>query len=41
MTNAEYLNGLVGELMGDQEWQTPPQLRFFLVADLAWTMLYR
>lgn len=28
-----------GELMGDTEWQFPPQLRFFLVADLEWTLL--
>ncbi len=34
-----YIKGLVGELMADQEWPFPQQLRFFLVADLEWTLL--
>jgi len=39
MTNQEKLASMVGELMGDTEWQFPQQLRFFLVADLEWTLL--
>lgn len=39
MDNKEYLNGIVYELMADPEWELPPQLRFFLVADLEWTLL--
>ena len=39
MTNQEKLSSLVGELMGDTEWQFPQQTRFFLVADLEWTLL--
>ncbi len=39
MTNQEYLNSIVGELMADTEWQLPPELRFFLVADLEWSLL--
>jgi len=39
MTNQEYLNAIVQELMADPEWQLPPQLRFFLVANLEWSLL--
>jgi len=39
MTNQEYLQSIVGELMADTEWQLPPELRFFLVADLEWSLL--
>ncbi len=39
MTNQEYLASLAGELMGDTEWEFPQQTRFFLVADLEWTLL--
>lgn len=39
MTNQEKLTSMAGELMGDTEWQLPQQLRFFLVSDLAWTLL--
>jgi hypothetical protein len=39
MTNQEYLNSIVGELMADTEWQLPPELRFFLVGDLEWSLL--
>ena len=34
MTNQEYLESIVGELMADPDWQLPPELRFFLAADL-------
>ena len=39
MTNQEYLNSIVQELMADPEWQLPPQLRFFLVSNLEWSLL--
>lgn len=39
MTNQEYLNSIVGELMADPEWQLPANLRFFLVANLEWSLL--
>lgn len=34
--NREYIQKLVAELMEDTEWQTPPQLRLFLLSDPAW-----
>lgn len=39
MTNQEYLNSIVAELMADTEWQLPPEMRFFLAADLEWFLL--
>lgn len=39
MTNQEYLESIVEELMEDDQWQLPPELRFFLKADLEWTLL--
>lgn len=39
MTNQEYLNSIALELMADTEWELPPELRFFLVADLEWSLL--
>lgn len=39
MTNKEYLDSIVQELMADTEWEFPPELRFFLVADLEWSLL--
>lgn len=39
MTNKEYLDSLVAELMADPDWQLPPQLRFFLVKNLEWSLL--
>ena len=39
MTNQEYLDSIVAELMADPEWQLPPELRFFLVANLEWSLL--
>ncbi len=39
MEHTEYLNSLVYELMADTDWEFPQQLRFFLVADLAWGLL--
>jgi len=39
MTNQEYLDSIIAELMADPEWKLPPELRFFLVADLEWSLL--
>ncbi len=39
MTNQEFLQSVVGELMADTEWQFPPELRFFLVNNLEWSLL--
>ncbi len=37
----QYLQSLVAELMADPDWELPPDQRFFLVADLDWTLLGR
>lgn len=39
MTNKEYLDSIVAELMADTEWELPAELRFFLAADLEWNLL--
>ena len=39
MEHTEYLTSLAYELMADPDWELPQQLRFFLVADLAWGLL--
>ena len=39
VTNQEYLNGIVHELMADTSWELPPECRFFLVAGLEWGLL--
>ncbi len=39
MDNKEYLDGIVRELMEDTEWEIPAELRFFLAADLEWSLL--
>lgn len=39
MENKDYLNGLAFELMADPEWELPAECRFFLVADLGWTLM--
>ncbi len=39
MDNQNYVQELVAELMVDTEWKLPPELRFFLVADLEWSLL--
>ena len=36
----EYLDRIVAKLMADPDWELPPELRFMLVNDLAWTLLY-
>lgn len=39
MTNEEYLKALIEELMADEEWEFPQELRFILTADLPWKLL--
>ncbi len=39
MNKKEYLDDLVNELMADGEWELPAECRFFLVADLEWSLL--
>lgn len=39
MEKKEYLDELVNEVMTDQEWEFPAECRFFLAADLNWTLL--
>lgn len=38
MEKKEYLVSVVGELLVDAEWEVPADMRFFLVADLEWTL---
>lgn len=38
-TNKEYLDEIVEELMADEEWEMPKELRFFLTNDLPWGLL--
>lgn len=39
MTNQEYLQSVIDELMADTQWELAPELRFFLVKDLEWSLL--
>ena len=39
MTNQEYLQSVVDELMADAEWALPPENRFFLTKNLEWSLL--
>ncbi len=39
MTNLEYLQSVVDELMADTEWELPPEQRIFLVNNLEWSLL--
>lgn len=39
MTNFEYLQSVVDELMADTEWELPPEQRIFLVNNLEWSLL--
>lgn len=39
MTNQEYLDSIVAELMEDTEWEMPPELRIFLTNNLEWGLL--
>ena len=39
MTNLEYLQSVVDELMADTEWELPPEQRIFLVNNLEWSQL--
>lgn len=39
MTNKEYLDSLVQELMEDPDWELPEELRGVMMADLEWCLL--
>ena len=39
-TNAEYLHEIYQELLADEEWELPPELRFFLLGKTDWDLLY-
>ena len=39
MTNKEYLDSLVEELINDPTWELPEEARKFLKADLEWSLL--
>ena len=39
MTNFEYLQSVVDELMADTEWELPREQRIFLVNNLEWSLL--
>lgn len=39
-TNGEYLQELCNELLEDEEWELPKELRFFLLGPVAWDLLY-
>lgn len=36
---SEYLKALAAEVLADKEWDFPESCRFFLAADLEWTLL--
>lgn len=40
MEHKKYLDELVAELMADPDWELPPECRFFLMADLGWSMIF-
>ena len=39
MTNAEYLDSIIAEVLADPDWQLPPELRFFLMGTPEWSLL--
>ncbi|MBO4359373.1 MAG: hypothetical protein J5822_00615 [Eubacteriaceae bacterium] len=40
MTNAEYLRSIADELIADEEWDLPKELRFWLMGNFAGDLLY-
>lgn len=38
--NADYLNELCQELLADEEWDLPKELRFWLMGNVAGDLLY-
>ena len=39
-TGQEYLQGIVDELLADEEWELPKELRFWLMETYTWELLY-
>ena len=39
-TNQEYLQDIVNELLADEEWELPKELRFWLMGTYTWELLY-
>ena len=39
-TNQEYLQDIVNELLADEEWKLPKELRFWLMGTYTWELLY-
>lgn len=38
-TNQEYLQDIVNELLADEEWELPKELRFWLMGTYTWELL--
>ena len=41
MTNAEYLRSIADELLADEEWELPKELRFWLMGPIGNDLLFR
>ena len=39
-TNQEYLQDIVNELLADEEWELPKELRCWLMGTYTWELLY-
>lgn len=39
-TKQEYLQEIVDELLADEEWELPKELRFWLMGTYTWELLY-
>lgn len=39
-TKQEYLQEIVDELLADEEWALPKELRFWLMGTYTWELLY-
>lgn len=37
-TNQEYLQDIVNELLADEEWELPKELRFWLMGTYTWEL---
>ena len=40
MDNQEYLKSIYQELLADESWELPKELRFFLLGAVDWDLLY-
>ena len=39
-TNQEYLQDIVNELLADEEWELPKELRFWLMGTYTWELIF-